>query len=147
MSSIFCARDADHAPFLSSLADLAFYDQVHLHLDDNPDSALDLARQLSCAPDNSRLYVCGPQGFMETIEETARRYLPDQQIHQESFATQPQPTTKTGIAGMVSLSRSSYAVPAKRFRSVPTRAWLKHCNRMVFLSPAAAPALFAAAVQ
>ncbi len=89
----FCARSHEHAPFVDTLNQLPFYDQIQLHFDDHPDSKMQLARQLVSAPGNTHLYVCGPKGFMDAVLVTANQHLPANQVHQESFDAEPDPVT------------------------------------------------------
>jgi len=108
----FCARDPEHAPFYPQLADLPFYEQITLHFDNIPDSALELSQQQLSACDNTHLYVCGPKGFMTSVLEAASPFLADAQIHQESFdplPAPPPPTAHSNHAFEVEL-RSSGAI-------------------------------------
>ncbi len=85
-----------------SLARTAFRDEVaafgeraRLHLDDG-DAAqrLDLPAVLAAQPEGTRLYVCGPAGFIDHVVTTAKaRGWPADRLHLEYFGAAPQDTT------------------------------------------------------
>lgn len=81
-------RSAARIPFRERIEVSAFADRTHHHLDDTPHSRLDAAAVLA-RPDrrHTHLYVCGPQGFMDHILQTARAAgWADANLHFECFA-------------------------------------------------------------
>ncbi len=86
----YCARSRDHMAFGDELLRSPFADAVRLHADDAPQSAFDAARALADPPPGARLYVCGPQGFMDHVLRTAQAAGWDaQRLHHESFQAAP----------------------------------------------------------
>lgn len=88
-----CNRSLGRSAFLDELR--AFGDRFHLHLDDG-DAAqkLDLPAVLKAAPAGSRIYVCGPGGFIDFVVNTAKAQgWPADLIHLEYFGAAPQDTT------------------------------------------------------
>ncbi len=68
----YCTRSQDVTAFADDLAAAPFAANVVLHFDDqDPQHRLDLARDLPAADAGTHLYVCGPQGFMDWVIETA----------------------------------------------------------------------------
>ena len=64
-----------------------FADQVHFHIQDQPDTACEMAEVLQEVAAHRHLYVCGPTGFMEFVMQAAKQAgWQDQQLHQEHFA-------------------------------------------------------------
>ena len=84
----YCARSAERMAFRTRLAQGSYADRVRLHLDDGPpEQRLDLARILAQAPADTRLYVCGPAGFMDhVVGVAAGRGWPQDRLHLERFA-------------------------------------------------------------
>jgi vanillate O-demethylase ferredoxin subunit len=83
-----CVRSAKLAAFAERLAAAPFAAHTHLHRDDG-DAAqkLDLPALLAAEPAGSQLYVCGPNGFMEYVLDTARAQgWAEERLHREYFA-------------------------------------------------------------
>ena len=83
-----CVRSAKLAAFAERLAAVPFATHTHLHRDDG-DAAqkLVLPALLAAEPAGSQLYVCGPNGFMEYVLETARAQgWAEERLHREYFA-------------------------------------------------------------
>lgn len=83
----YCGRSASRMAFLGELASAAFASRVVLHADDVPQQKFDAQRVLSPPAGDTHLYVCGPNGFMDHVLETARRLgWPETRLHREYFA-------------------------------------------------------------
>ncbi|MBV1788493.1 PDR/VanB family oxidoreductase [Marinobacterium sp. D7] len=110
----YCARSEEHAAFLKRLETSAYSDKVFIHFDDGaPSSHLDLPASLRSDHADTRLYVCGPQGFMDWVIGTARAQgWPADRIHSESFGG----TSNAGVQG------DSFEVELKRTGAVYTIA-------------------------
>lgn len=83
-----CVRSGKLAAFAERLSSAPFAAHTHLHRDDG-DAAqkLDLPALLAAEPAGSQLYVCGPNGFMEYVLETARAQgWAEERLHREYFA-------------------------------------------------------------
>lgn len=64
----YCTRSESVTAFLDELKGCGFADKVVFHFDDG-DAAqrLDLTRDMPAPAENTHLYVCGPQGFMDWV--------------------------------------------------------------------------------
>ncbi len=68
----YCTRSADVTAFRQMIAAADWRDRVVFHFDDQPaEQRLDLARDLPPPAADTHLYVCGPQGFMDWVINTA----------------------------------------------------------------------------
>lgn len=84
----YCTRSKDVTAFLDELTGCGFADRVVFHFDDaGPEQKLDLARDLPAPSGGTHLYVCGPQGFMDWVIETAEAagHAKDN-VHREYFS-------------------------------------------------------------
>jgi vanillate O-demethylase ferredoxin subunit len=111
----YCARSKIHAAFLERIRQSRFRDRVHCHFDDvSPNEALDVASVLGVPAADRHLYVCGPRGFIEFVEQVARRTgWPESSIHHEHFggeATRPGSEFEVVIAS----TRKTYRIPDDR---------------------------------
>lgn len=86
----YCTRSAGKAAFAAWLSDAPFAKQVHLHTDDGPThQQLDLTALLTPCAAHTHVYVCGPDGFMQAVLNTARQAgWPDGQLHKELFSAE-----------------------------------------------------------
>ncbi|PAU54665.1 oxidoreductase [Pseudomonas sp. PIC25] len=84
----YCARSAERAAFVGRLRGSMFADRVHLHFDDGESGQrLDAARLLAGPDDDTHLYVCGPNGFMSHVLDTAQSLgWAEGRLHREYFA-------------------------------------------------------------
>tara|TARA_R110001583_G_scaffold1532_5_gene11911 strand:+ start:4386 stop:5357 length:972 start_codon:yes stop_codon:yes gene_type:complete len=83
----YCARSRSRAAFVDRLQTAAFASRVQLHFDDDPTTAPLDAPALLANPDSSHLYVCGPEGFIRHLTETAKACLwATTQVHYEQFS-------------------------------------------------------------
>lgn len=83
----YCVRSGDRAAFRDRLKAAALADKVTLHCDDQPDTLLDATKVLAAPQPGKHLYVCGPEGFMDHVLQTARFVgWPEHKIHYERFA-------------------------------------------------------------
>lgn len=68
----FCTRSADITAFKTMISEAPWASKVIYHFDDQaPEQRLDLARDLPAPSKDTHLYVCGPQGFMDWVINTA----------------------------------------------------------------------------
>lgn len=116
----YCARAAEHAAFLNRLETAEYSDKVFIHFDDcAPKNHADLAASLQAGHADTRLYVCGPPGFMDWVIGTARAQgWPADRIHSESFA--PPDTGAQGDSFEVELKRSGAVYTVAADKSVAT---------------------------
>ncbi len=83
-----CVRSTKLAAFAERLASAPFAARTHLHCDDGAsEQKLDLPALLAAEPASSQLYVCGPNGFMEYVLDSARALgWAEDRLHREYFA-------------------------------------------------------------
>jgi vanillate O-demethylase ferredoxin subunit len=83
----YCARSGAHAAFTDRLRSAPYAAYTHVHLDDGaPAQKLQMDRLAQEDPASTRVYVCGPKGFIEYVCAAAReRGWPEKHIHVEHF--------------------------------------------------------------
>lgn len=92
----YFARSHTALAFAAQLQQL-FADQVFFHLDDVPESKADIQKILATPSDSEHLYVCGPNGFMDFIIQSAEQNAwQSAQIHKEHFIAVAQDTSNDG---------------------------------------------------
>ena len=117
----YCARSRSRAAFADCLAAAPFSDSVHFHFDDGPEARrLDADYVCRTAVAGSRLYVCGPAGFMDHVMSAARGAgWPDERIHHEYFsAPAPAHGTASGDGFEVECARAGKVVPVPAGQSI-----------------------------
>ncbi len=84
----YCGRTADRLAFSDELA--RFGDKVQVHVDSGPkDQLLDINAVLAGAAPDRHLYVCGPNGFMDFVVQSAENNGWDGDcIHLERFGAE-----------------------------------------------------------
>jgi vanillate monooxygenase ferredoxin subunit len=89
----YCTRSRARTAFAQRIAASAFAPRVQFHHDDGPaGQRLDVAALLADRPAGRHLYVCGPQGFMDTVLGSARAQgWPEAQLHCEFFSADVAP--------------------------------------------------------
>lgn len=99
----YSARSRSRAAFADWLAAAPFADSVHFHFDDGPEGQrLDADYVCRTAVADSRLYVCGPAGFMDHVMSAARSAgWPQQRIHHEYFAAPASDPLSVAASGEV----------------------------------------------
>ncbi|MES2258164.1 MAG: PDR/VanB family oxidoreductase [Pseudomonadota bacterium] len=83
----YCARSPGHAAFLAQLLDAPFAARVHTYFDSGPDEQrMDVARLLAVPHAATRVYVCGPAGYIDHVTGAAASvgWAPEQ-VHVEHF--------------------------------------------------------------
>lgn len=83
----YSARAPERAAFVERLGASRFAGRVHLHYDSGAaEQRLDLAALLAAPAPGTHLYVCGPQGFIDHVLDSARAHgWPAAQLHVEYF--------------------------------------------------------------
>ncbi len=111
----YCTRSLSRTAFRESVA--AFGDRARLHLDDgDAGQKLDLPAALAAAPAGTRLYVCGPAGFIDFVVNTAKASgWPADRIHLEYFGAAPQDTSGDGSFEVrLASTGKTYTIPADK---------------------------------
>lgn len=94
----YCARSPEKAAFKERLAGCGFAARVQFHYDSG-DAAqkLDLPALLAQPDAGTHVYVCGPQGFIDYVMNTAKaRGWPAAQLHVEYFSAAAVDTSGDG---------------------------------------------------
>lgn len=110
----YCGRSASRMAFLEEIGQAGFAGSVVIHVDDVPEQKFDAQSVLANRSEGTRLYVCGPAGFMDHVLGTARRLgWPEEQLHREYFAgTATASTTDDSFEVRVASTGLSCQVPA-----------------------------------
>jgi len=84
------ARSLPRLPFAAELDVLPFRDRITIHLDEGArDQKLDASQALRGIPDGTRVYVCGPNGFMDYVADMAKQSgVPADRFHKEHFGAE-----------------------------------------------------------
>jgi len=111
----YSARSPDKAAFKERLAGCGFAAQVQFHYDSG-DAAqkLDLATLLAKPEAGTHVYVCGPQGFIDYVMNTARSLgWPAAQLHVEYFSAAAVDTSGDGAFDVKLASNGqTFTIPA-----------------------------------
>ncbi|WP_313706705.1 PDR/VanB family oxidoreductase [Massilia sp.] len=94
----YCARSPEKAAFKERLAGCGFASRVRFHYDSG-DAAqkLDLQALLAQPQADTHVYVCGPQGFIDYVMNTAKAQgWPAAQLHVEYFSAAAVDTSGDG---------------------------------------------------
>ncbi|MEN8281501.1 PDR/VanB family oxidoreductase [Acinetobacter gerneri] len=84
----YFARSQNALAFKNDL-DAKFKNQLHFHLDEQTESKADMQDILKNPHNNTHLYVCGPNGFMNyVIQSAVESQWYSAQIHQEHFVAE-----------------------------------------------------------
>jgi vanillate O-demethylase ferredoxin subunit len=86
----YCTRTKKSTAFMDRLNRSRYASRVFHHFDDGgEDQSFDMKAVLSKFDDTKHLYVCGPQGFMDAILNTARQIgWKEDNLHYEFFSAQ-----------------------------------------------------------
>ena len=111
----YSGRAAERMAFVERIRNSTFADSVHLHIDDGVSGRLDAARVLSAPSSDSHLYVCGPNGFMDHVLDTAREQgWADTQLHREYFAAVAPVAEAGSFEVQLASSGQCFQIPAER---------------------------------
>jgi ferredoxin-NADP reductase len=81
----FSGRSRNAMAYLDALGDL-LGDDLQLHFDDEPATALDLDAVVSAVKADQHLYICGPRGMIDAARAAAERAgIPPDRVHVELF--------------------------------------------------------------
>lgn len=110
----YCIRSRSTGAFLDVFESAEFKDFVTLHIDDEPSTPkLDVEKIVKA--DKSRLYVCGPAGFMNWVLTTAEACMPHDRIHRESFTAAPiEAPTDEGFEVEIASTGQKFFIPTDK---------------------------------
>ena len=96
-------RARHRAAYLDRLAAAPWADRVHVYHDDLPEAGkLDTASLVAAPETGTHLYVCGPNGFMDHVIDTARAAgWAEANVHSERFSAPAIDTRDDGSFEMV----------------------------------------------
>lgn len=85
----YCTRSAQRTAFLEEIAASEFASNVRFHFDaGGEDQKLNLDKLLEKPDAGTRIYVCGPKGFIDNVLDTARiKGWPEDLVHREYFGS------------------------------------------------------------
>ena len=113
----YCARSPERTAFRARIAAAPFAPQVHFHYDSG-DAAqkLDLPALLERLDRRTRIYLCGPAGFIDHVKATAKAHgWPQERLHLEYFgagaAAAPAAGGEQPFEVKLASSGKVYAVP------------------------------------
>lgn len=87
----YSIRSRQSAGFLEKLSNVPWAENVHLHVSDEGSRA-DLSALLSGEMAGTHVYVCGPNAYMEAVQQAAEAArLPDDALHVEYFTPPEEP--------------------------------------------------------
>jgi vanillate O-demethylase ferredoxin subunit len=129
----FCyrSRSASWAAFAKELADQPWSDKVEYYFsDEGGRESFKFKEILANAPSNSQLYVCGPNSFIEMVEQDATDVLGEESVHSERFYPEEHDTSgdkafelvceKSGVTVEVPADQSIVQVLEANGIDVPT---------------------------
>ena len=113
----YCTRSVERTAFRAEIAASAFADRVRFHFDAGPpEQKLNLQDALRTPDPGTRLYVCGPPGFIDHVVNGAKAMgWGADQIHLEYFGAAPQDSSgDTPFEVRIASSGKTYTVPPGR---------------------------------
>lgn len=113
----YCTRSRERTAFYQRLVDAEFAAQVHFHFDDGePSQHLDLDTLLGQPDADTRVYVCGPKGFIDAVMTTCKAHgWPSDQVHTEYFSGAETDSSQDGSFEVrIASSGESFTVPADK---------------------------------
>lgn len=110
----YCIRSRTTGAFVDVFESSEFKKYVTLHIDDEPSTPkLDIGKIVS--RDRSRLYVCGPAGFMNWVLTTAEACMSQDRIHRESFSAAPiEAPTDSGFEVEIASTGQTFFIPTDK---------------------------------
>ena len=111
----YATRSPERTAFRDEIGASKFADHVHFHHDSGPpEQKLDLESLLAKPDPGTRIYVCGPTGFIEYVTGTAKaKGWPADHVHLEYFGAAPQDTTgDSAFEVKIASTGKSYPVAA-----------------------------------
>jgi vanillate O-demethylase ferredoxin subunit len=122
----YSARDEDHAPYLDLLRLPPYASNVHIRFSAS-DGRIDVASALRALPRESRLYTCGPAGFMKEILGVAQGLgWPAHCLHQEYFSADA--PDQAGPSFRVVLAKTGRALVVGANETVVTACRREGCD-------------------
>ncbi|WP_445115817.1 PDR/VanB family oxidoreductase [Acinetobacter sp. WZC-1] len=113
----YSVRTREMIAFYGNLTE-HFGEHIHFHIRDEPETAYDLPEILKETSSGLHLYVCGPDGFMDFITQSAQQAgWQTAQLHQEHFVA-AQVDTSQDTAFTVEVAGSDRQIEVQAHQSV-----------------------------
>lgn len=110
----YFARSEEDAAFLPVLTEKVSR-RMHAQLGiDREEQRKRLEEMVANLPHRTHLYVCGPEGFMDTVKAIAGEKLPEEAIHFENFKVSGSDDDSENTEFDVELEGEAYRIPADR---------------------------------
>jgi len=107
----YAGRSKDLMAYRETLQD-HFGDALHLHFDDTPASALNLAAVIATIQTGQHIYICGPRGMIDAAKTTAEAAgIATDRIHVELFDTSATADGDTSFEVELASSGQVFTVP------------------------------------
>jgi vanillate O-demethylase ferredoxin subunit len=106
----YCSRSKASTAFIEHIKNSEFADKVTFHFDDAGDEQrLDIAQLTALQADNSNIYLCGPQGFMDAVIEAASHWDPSA-IHREYFGVEESHESDAGFKVIINSTGQAFDI-------------------------------------
>lgn len=110
----YFARSEEDAAFLPVLTEKVSR-RMHAHLGiGREEQRKRLEEMVASLPERTHLYVCGPEGFMDTVKAIAGEKLPEAAIHFENFKVTESDHDSENTEFDVELEGETFRIPADR---------------------------------
>jgi vanillate O-demethylase ferredoxin subunit len=82
----YCTRSKAQTAFLDEILQSRFADATRIYFDDAVEQRFNAADSLLPVKEHGRIYICGPDGFIRHVVQTARSLgVDDHRVHREAF--------------------------------------------------------------
>ena len=114
----YCTRSPERMAFTNRIENSGYGSRVHKHFDDgSARQKLRPSEILNRSDNDTHIYVCGPNGFMNWIIENAKSSgWPDANIHYEYFA--PKASSEAGSSFEVELASDGRVLTVPQDKSI-----------------------------
>lgn len=114
---LYCAKSRSAAGFIDEISSANWSEKARLHFsDENEGTRIPLVEILNDVPQNTHLYVCGPEGFMQWVLDNATATgFTEAQLHKEFFN---QSVSHSGNSFTVSVTNLNKEVIVREDQSI-----------------------------
>lgn len=113
----YSTRSRARTAFYDLIKKSQFAERVHFHFDDGDDSQkLDLKSIIGTPDDETRIYVCGPKGYIDYVLDTAKSFgWPSTRLHVEYFSAGEVDTSgDESFEVKIASTGETFSIPADR---------------------------------
>lgn len=113
----YCTRSPSRTAFRDRILGSDFADRVHFHFDDDAEEQrLNLPAIVDKPDPNTRVYICGPSGFIDFVLATCKEHgWQSSQLHIEYFAAaQADTTDDEDFEVKIASSGATFSVPKNK---------------------------------